>query len=81
MSLESARRLAVDCGYIDAKEAGTWRGFTIYEPVSPPTQDGGVVPSTGIPDVILERGGELRFSDYDETFEYFYEAKLGKTAP
>lgn len=81
MSLESARRLAIKCGYIDATEAGTWRGFTVYEPVWPPPKDGQGIPCIGIPRVILERQGELRFSDYNETFDYLDEVDLGKTAP
>ncbi len=81
MSLDDARRLAIECGYSDVVEAGAWRGFTVYEPKYPPLREGERPPCVGIPEVILEGNGELRFSDYDETFDYFDEVKLGKRAP
>ncbi|MBQ3235124.1 MAG: hypothetical protein IJA97_03075 [Clostridia bacterium] len=56
------------------KKGKAWKGFSVYEPVYK------VEKEVGFPRVVLEAGGELRLSSYEECFEYMRFVKYKESA-
>ena len=66
--LQRATQLARSSVYSGVRRAEDWRGYHVYEPYTDP-----VWMKVGPPSVILAKGGEVRFSTYEETFERYHE--------
>ena len=61
-----ADKLAVEAGFIRAEYLTTWNGYNAYEPI---VADDGKVYSIG-PALILQKGDECRWAEYDEWERY-----------
>ena len=67
MTIQEVISYAKENGYCYAEHIAEWRGFDVYQPRYTGENE---TWETGPPYVILVDGDEIRFSTYDETFEF-----------
>lgn len=73
MTFAAAVAFAQANGYEGAEYAGTWRGYEVYRPVPPNSTGRPQSTPTGLPFLILRRGGEIRMSGAEEALQYIEE--------
>lgn len=64
--LEKIIQLAKENGYDSAEYAGEWNGYSVYKPIFLDDEPHYI----GIPEIILEKGGVIRFGTSDEDDAY-----------
>lgn len=64
---ETAKRVAVTCGFDNVVYRGEWKGYKVYDPK---TEDGEVA-YTGLPVMILVKDGTGRLTHGEEIFACF----------
>lgn len=70
----TATEYAKKNGFISAIEIGKWKGFLCYEAIIFEQESVNDVPIIGFPQIILEKNGNFRMANYEESMEYLQDS-------
>lgn len=69
----TAKEYAKKNGFQTAKKLKPWRGFACWEAIYSESSGPDDTSFIGLPQIILEKNGKIRFAEYEEAIAYIRE--------